>query len=143
MIMVKFLWREMPKVYWCKMKKILLVALFFGCAVANATDYKTLLTGKSLTMVGATCAGISLSKNSGLMGEQPLSRCSLDLPARLKWISDDTFMLVEKNKTNESSPPRVYLYNIKSVKGSKVVLNEIWTGWNNLPDDDVTYTIKK
>lgn len=125
------------------MKKILLVALFFGCTVANATDYKTLLIGKTLTMNGATCAGISLSKNSGLMGEQPLSRCSLDLPARLKWIGDDTFMLVEKNKTNESSPPRVYLYKIKSMKGSKVVLNEIWTGWNNLPDDEITYTIKK
>lgn len=125
------------------MKKLIAVGLLFSCSMVNAADYKTLLTGKTLVMEGATCAGISLSKNSGLMGEQPLSRCSLDLPARLKWISGDTFMLVESNRSNEISPPRVFLSKVKSLKGNKVVLSEIWTGWNNLPDDEVTYTIKK
>lgn len=116
--------------------------MFLSC-VANAVDYKNLLTGKTLRIDGATCAGISLSKSSGLMGEQPLSKCSLDLPARVKWISDDTFMLVESNQPNETSPPRVFISKVKSLKGNKVVLTEIWTGWGNQPNEDTTYTILK
>lgn len=125
------------------MKKILLATLLLGCTVAHAADYKTLLTGKTLVMEGATCAGISLGKNSGLSSEVGNLNCSIDLPARLRWIDNNTFALIEKNRTNDSSPPRVYLYKVKSLVGNKVVLNEIWTGWNNLPDDETTYTVKK
>jgi len=126
------------------MKKLIIIGLgmFLSCTV-NAVDYKSLLTGKTLRIEGATCAGISLSKNSGLMGELPLSHCSLDLPARVKWISDDTFMMVQSNKPNEISPPRVFISKIKSLKGNKVVLTEIWTGWGNQPNEDTTYTILK
>ncbi|MCO8066098.1 hypothetical protein NI459_00300 [Acinetobacter schindleri] len=123
------------------MKKLLLVGLIFGCTVASAADYKTLLTGKKLVMQGASCAGISLTKNAGLLSEGS-SSCSVDLSTRVKWVDEDTFILIEKIKTNETSPPRVYLYNIKSIKGNKVVLSEIWTGWNSFPDEEITYTIK-
>lgn len=123
------------------MKKLLLVGLIFGCTVTSAADYKTLLTGKKLVMQGASCAGISLTKNAGLSNEDS-SNCSIDLPARVKWVDEDTFVLIEKNKMNETSPPRVYLYNVKSIKGNKVVLNEIWTGWNSFPDEEIAYTIK-
>lgn len=125
------------------MKILIAVGLLFSCSVVNATDYKAILTGKTLVMDGANCAGISLKKNSGLSGEIGNAQaCSVDLPARLRWVDESTFMLVEKNRTNESNPPRVYLYKVKSLKGDKVVLNELWTGWNNLPDDETTYLIK-
>lgn len=44
------------------MKKIILVSALVFTGVANATDYKTVLTGKNLYMKGGTCAGLSLSK---------------------------------------------------------------------------------
>lgn len=65
-------------------------------------------------MKGGNCAGLSLSKNSGLMGDQ--SPCEVDLPTRVRWISNDTFMMVEKNQTSSDKPPRVYLYKIKSLQ---------------------------
>lgn len=121
-------------------KKILGVALLFIAGVANATDYKTALTGKTLRMKGGNCAGLSLAKNAGLLGDQ--SPCAVDLPTRVRWLSADTFMLVEKNQVSESSPPRVFVYKVKSLKGNQVVLSEIWAGWNNFPDSDISYTIK-
>lgn len=126
-----------------KAKKIFVGVLSLISVAANATDFKTQLNGKDLIMSGANCAGISLKKNSGLKGEMGnIPPCSVDLPARLKWINESTFVMVEKNKTNDTSPPRVYLYKVKSIKGNQVVLTEVWTGWNDLPDDDITYTIK-
>ncbi|WP_151713474.1 hypothetical protein [Acinetobacter bereziniae] len=125
------------------MKKYLLIGmLFFSCAT-NAIDYKAALNGKKLVMSNASCAGISLKKDSGLSGEIGNTQsCKVDMPARLRWLNDNTFMLVEKNQTNEKSPPRVFLYQVKKIQGNKVVLSEIWTGWNNLPDDETTYTIQ-
>lgn len=125
------------------MKRFLLMGILLSCSIANATDYKTAVDGKVLRMDGGTCAGISLTKQSGLMGEQPLSHCSLDLPARVKWLSDDTFMMVESEKSNDTSPPRVFVSKIKSVKGNKVVIKDIWTGWGNQKDEEITYTIVK
>lgn len=124
-------------------KVILAVGLFLSCSFVNAAGYKAAIDGKILRMDGGTCAGISLTKQSGLLGEQPLSRCSLDLPARVKWLSDDTFMMVETEKSNDASPPRVFISKIKSVKGDKVVISDVWTGWGNQKDEEITYTIIK
>jgi hypothetical protein len=121
-------------------KSILGIVLFLLMGSANATDYKTLLNGKTLYIKGGNCAGLSLAKNSGLMGNQ--SPCKVDLPTKLRWLNNDLFMMVEKNQISESSPPRVFIYKIKSLKGNQIVLSEIWTGWNNFPDEDITYTIK-
>lgn len=121
-------------------KNILGIALLLLTGVANATDYKTLLNGKTMYMKGGTCAGLSLAKNSGLMGNQ--SPCKIDLPTKVRWLSNDTFMMIEKNQILETSPPRVFVYKVKSIKGNQIVLSEIWTGWNNFPDEDTTYTIK-
>ena len=52
------------------------------------------------------------------------------------------FIMIEKNQTVETSPPRTYLYKVKSLNGNQVILSEIWTGWNSFPDSDQQYTIK-
>jgi hypothetical protein len=122
------------------MKRFILLSALVFTGVANATDYKTVLTGKTLYMKGGNCAGLSLSKNAGLIGDQ--SPCTVNLPTRVRWISNDTFMMVEKHQTSSEKPPRVYLYKVKSLQGNKVILTDIWTGWNSFPDSDTTYTIK-
>ena len=126
------------------MKKLFLFGMvLFTCTLTNAVDYKSALMGKTLRMDGASCAGISLKKQTGLISEQPMSSCSLDTPAKLRWLSNDTFMLVESNKTNNTSPPRTYISKIKSIKGDKAVIAEVWTGWGDYPDEDVIYRIEK
>ena len=76
------------------MKRFILLSALVFTGVANAPDYKTVLTGKTLYMKGGNCAGLSLSKNAGLIGDQ--SPCTVNLPTRVRWISNDTFMMVEK-----------------------------------------------
>lgn len=125
------------------MKKYLLISMLLFCSMASAIDYKTALNGKKLVMTNASCAGISLKKDSGLSSEMGNTQsCKVDLPVRLRWLDESTFMLVEKNQINEKSPPRVFLYKVKKLQGNKVVLSEIWTGWNSFPDDETTYTIQ-
>lgn len=125
------------------MKILILLSVVFVCSIANAADYRAQLNGKTLTMSGASCAGISLKKNAGLfneMGNNP--PCEISLKTRLKWIDGTTFALIEKERINDISPPRVFLYKVKSVKGTQVVLTNIWTGWNDFKDEDITYSIK-
>jgi hypothetical protein len=124
------------------MKKYLF-ALLVICSTVNAADYRTQLDGKILSMNGAKCAGLSLKKNSGLLsiGSDP-NKCEVELPTKVRWIDGSTFILIESNRINEISPPRTFLYKVKSINGNKVVLTEIWTGWNNYPDSDSSYTLK-
>ena len=76
-------------------KAVLMTSLMFTGSI-HAADYKAALTGKNLYMKGGNCAGLSLSKNAGLMGDQ--SPCTVDLPTRERWVSIDMFMIIEKNK---------------------------------------------
>lgn len=123
------------------MKKILFVLLALSCASVNAADFKKPLNGKDLILQGHNCAGISLKNTSGLLGDGS-GKCGVELATKLKWIDGDSFILIEKNRLNETSPPRTYLYKVKSVNGNKAVLTEIWTGWNNFPDENISYIIK-
>lgn len=52
------------------MKKTILISTLIFTGSIHAADYKTALTGKTLYMKGGNCAGLSLSKNAGLMGDQ-------------------------------------------------------------------------
>ena len=101
-------------------KAVLMTSLMFTGSI-HAADYKAALTGKNLYMKGGNCAGLSLSKNAGLMGDQ--SPCTVDLPTRVRWVSSDTFMMIEKNQTSSDKTPRVYLYKVKSLQGTKVVIS--------------------
>ncbi|MCO6503872.1 MAG: hypothetical protein J6568_00395 [Snodgrassella sp.] len=125
------------------MKKLFLTLLLLPSLVM-ATDFKTAVSGKKLTFVGATCAGVSFSKNganASMYGEQGIE-CSPDLSLRAKWINNNTAMLVEKEQTNKSAPPRVFVMQFQSLNGNKVVVKDIWVGWGNHPDQIQKYTIK-
>lgn len=81
------------------------------------------------------------SKILDFMGEAPLARCSVDLPARVKWISSDTFVLIESERPNDTSPPRVYISKVKSIKGNKVTIYDFWTGWDLVYQTMRLYTL--
>lgn len=129
-------------------KKSICIGILALC-ISNsvfAMDNKQLMLGKKLTHVGASCSGISISKNGkdafmyGEMGQ--VGKCTPDLNMRIKWISDNTFILIEKDRVNDSSPPRTYLYEIKSIQNNNATLISIWTGWNDFKDDVEKYNIK-
>ncbi|PIT38690.1 hypothetical protein [Snodgrassella alvi] len=125
------------------MKKILLIALLLP-SLAMATNFKQVVSGKKLTYVGATCAGVSFSKNgkdASMYGEQGIE-CSPDLLLRTKWLNENTAMLVEKVQQNKSAPPRVFVMQFQSQNGNKITVKDVWVGWGNHPDQIQKYTIK-
>ena len=98
------------------------------------------LAGKRLVMSGATCAGLEFvdSKHAVLVSEMGC----VTLETRVRWLSADTFVLVEMERINESSPPRTWIYQVVKRSASSITLRQPWTGWGDLKDDVIRYAIR-
>ena len=125
------------------MKKIFLAGLCLSLSSWACAGAKESLIGKRLVMVDipdVQCAGLSFSKNgkdAAMYAE--LGQCQDPLHLRVRWLDDKTFILIEKVRLNETSPPRSFLYKVKSINQDYVQLTEIWTGWGDSKDDTLGY----
>ncbi len=124
------------------MKKIFLAGLCLSLSTLACAGAKESLIGKRLVMdiPEVQCAGLSFSKNgkdAAMYAE--LGQCQDPLHLRVRWLDDKTFILIEKVRLNETSPPRSFLYKVKSVNQDYVQLTEIWTGWGDSKDDKLGY----
>jgi len=124
------------------MKKIFLAGLCLSLSSLACAGAKESLIGKRLVMdiPEVQCAGLSFSKNgkdAAMYAE--LGQCQDPLHLRVRWLDDKTFILIEKVRLNETSPPRSFLYKVKSVNQDYVQLTEIWTGWGDSKDDTLGY----
>lgn len=122
------------------------VALLLCATVAQAADYKKILAGKRLIMKDTNCAGLIFdenTQNAAMIGEIACMHGDEDgLALRVKWIKPDTFVLVEREQTNEKFPPRNFIYSVHKVRGNTVVFRKYWTGWNEHEDTLQEYTMK-
>ncbi len=124
------------------MKKIFLSGLCLSLSSWACAGAKESLIGKRLVMdiPEFQCAGLSFSKNgkdAAMYAE--LGQCQDPLHLRVRWLDDKTFILIEKVRLNETSPPRSFLYKVKSINQDYVQLTEIWTGWGDSKDDTLGY----
>ena len=124
------------------MKKIFLAGLCLSLSSLACAGAKESLIGKRLVMdiPEVQCAGLSFSKNgkdAAMYAE--LGQCQDPMPLRVRWLDDKTFILIEKVRLNETSPPRSYLYKVKSINQDYVELIQIWTGWGDSKDDTLGY----
>ncbi|MBJ9905104.1 hypothetical protein KTJ16_19865 [Acinetobacter bereziniae] len=124
------------------MKKIFLAGLCLSLSSWACAGAKENLVGKRLVMdiPDVQCAGLSFSKNgkdAAMYAE--LGQCQDPMPFRVRWLDDKTFILIEKVRLNETSPPRSFLYKVKSVNQHYVELTQIWTGWGDSKDDTLGY----
>ncbi len=89
------------------------------------------------------CAGLSFAKNgkdAAMYAE--MGQCQDPLALRVRWLDDKTFILIEKVRTKNISPPRSYLYRVQSLNQHYVKLTEIWTGWGDSKDNTLGYYFK-
>ena len=124
------------------MKKIFLAGLCLSLSSLACAGAKESLIGTRLVMdiPDVQCAGLSFSKNgkdAAMYAE--LGQCQDPLHLRVRWLDDKTFILIEKVRLNETSPPRSFLYKVKSINQDYVQLTEIWTGWGDSKDDTLGY----
>ncbi|WP_239372835.1 hypothetical protein [Snodgrassella gandavensis] len=121
----------------------LLITLLLLPSLAIAKDYKTIITGKKLTYKDQNCAGVAFSKNGSyafIYAEQS-AKCLPNLSLRVKWLNNNTVMLVERNKT-AANAPQVMVMQFKSIKKNTATVKNIWAGWGDQPDQIEKYTIK-
>jgi len=128
------------------MKKLIFAGLCLSLSTLASAGVKESLVGKRLVLdlPDVECAGLSFSKNgkdAAMYAE--IGQCQDPLPLRVKWLDDKTFILIEKVRTNEISPPRTYLYRVHSFNLDHVKLTQIWTGWGDSRDDTLGYYIFK
>ncbi len=124
------------------MKKIFLAGLCLSLSSLACAGAKESLIGKRLVMdiPDVQCAGLSFSKNGkDVAMYAELGQCQDPMPLRVRWLDDKTFILIEKVRLNETSPPRSFLYKVKSINQDYVQLTEIWTGWGDSKDDTLGY----
>ena len=124
------------------MKKIFLAGLCLSLSSLACAGAKESLIGKRLVMdiPEVQCTGLSFSKNgkdAAMYAE--LGQCQDPMPLRVRWLDDKTFILIEKVRLNETSPPRSFLYKVKSINPDYVELIQIWTGWGDSKDDTLGY----
>ena len=124
------------------MKKIFLAGLCLSLSSLACAGAKESLIGKRLVMdiPDVQCAGLSFSKNGkDVAMYAELGQCQDPMPLRVRWLDDKTFILIEKVRLNETSPPRSFLYKVKSINQDYVELTWIWTGWGDSKDDTLGY----
>lgn len=86
----------------------------------------------------AECAGLHfVSPNLVLWTNE--TDCLHPDTFNLKWIDDSTFMAKDIRPLNEDCPPKVFLYKLVSFDGRRLILKDIWTGWNNLKDETLEF----
>lgn len=128
------------------MKKLIFAGLCLSLSTMAFAGAKESLVGKRLVLdlPDTECAGLSFAKNgkdAGMYAE--LGQCQDPLLLRVKWLDGKTFILIEKVRTNNISPPRSYLYRVQSINQHYVKLTQIWTGWGDYRDTSVSYYYKQ
>ena len=96
---------------------------------AQTLESNTVLNGRYV-LQGASCAGFNFIDSKTVLWTNEIA-CNDPDTLRLTWVDASTFMTRTKEMTNKDCPPSVSLYKIVSISGNKLVLKDIWTGWND------------
>lgn len=100
-------------------------------------NIELLITGRYV-LEGSNCAGFDFINKSTVLWTNEIS-CNLQDSLKIRWLNKTTFITRSTERINESCPPRVDVYQVKSFDGKHLVLNTIWTGWNDFKDEQLDF----
>ena len=101
------------------------------------TNYSTKISGQ-FVLKGTNCAGLNFI-NSKLVSWTNEIDCWHPDTLKIRWIDNKTFFTRAIVRRNEICPPGVDLYQVVSFDGERLVLKDIWTGWNDFTDDRLEF----
>ncbi|MBS1520604.1 MAG: hypothetical protein JST50_06380 [Bacteroidetes bacterium] len=119
------------------MKYLFFISIMLVGVVHGQNLQYTTLKGRYI-MKDSQCAGFDFIDSKTVLWYNELT-CQYADTLRIKWIDKDTFITREKRRRNKTSPPRVEVYRIIKNDGKQVVIKSFWTGWNDFPDDLLTF----
>jgi hypothetical protein len=130
------------------LRKLATGVLLLSCSgLVQAQSFEQILSGKRLSLIGGKGAGWEFKKDGVVLRYDQGSGATPTLKARVRWVSPDTFLLVETSRDSGTPgcPARVWCYKVDSIQGTTANLKEIWVGWNTFNDSAEVYamTFKK
>ena len=123
---------------------ILTVAFVLTMGSVSAKEFGHNLRGKRLILKGASCAGMEFKDNGrvDLFDEIVCSRLrEPTLVARIRWLTNDLFVLTETKVVTQGCPPRNWIYRVDKVSANQVTLTVISTGWKEHKDETLEYDV--
>lgn len=85
-------------------------------------------------MKDSKCAGFNFISNTRVTWTNEID-CNHPDTLKIRWINNSTFYVQDINPIDNTTPPRVWIYQIISYHGNCLTLKDIWTGWNNHSDE--------
>ena len=127
------------------MKPLFILACFLLSLHVSAEPAHPLV-GMRLILDGASCAGLEFRGDDRMLmyDEMDCSRSGQPtLRALVRAISPHLLLAVEQadSEVAPSRPPRSWIYAYGSVTPQQVILWESWTGWGDLPDEELHYRV--
>jgi hypothetical protein len=58
---------------------------------------------------------------------------------KIRWVNNATFFARTIHRHDEICPPRVWVCQVVSFDGKRLVLNDIWAGWNDSADSRLEF----
>ena len=95
-------------------------------------DYSKKISGRFI-LDGAEYAGYNFVSSKKVLWTNELFPYEPDT-LKISWIDKKTFM-ARFTDDHEDCPPRVWICQVVSFDGNRLVLNDIWTGWNDYKDE--------
>jgi hypothetical protein len=116
------------------MRTILLILLITFFNSDCFSQSKILKPSGTFLFKNKECAGYTFNSENSLTFINEFGCTPFEL--RLKWIDESTFIAIEKDRTEDKLPPRVYVYKILISNNNKLVLQEFNTSWNPTAKDE-------
>jgi hypothetical protein len=105
--------------------------------IENTNDFSAAISGRFL-LKGSNCAGFDFVNKKIVLWTNEIYCNDLDT-LKIRWLNNSTFMTRSTERIDEKCPPRVDIYKVTSFDGKRLVLKDIWTGWNDYNDETLVF----
>ncbi len=106
---------------------------------SKTSDFSSKISGRFI-LKGANSAGFDFINSSTVLWTNEIAPFQPDT-LKIRWLDNSTFMTKSTERINLDCSPVVWIYQIISFDGQHLIVNNIWTGWNDY-DDKQTEFIK-
>ncbi|WP_230432441.1 hypothetical protein [Plesiomonas shigelloides] len=116
------------------------IALLSGNS--HAENYEKSVINHRLILKGAESSGIEFIGSDKVVMYAEITGDMPIVEARVKWIGNNFFYMVENGQNCTECPPRSWLYKIESIKNNEVSMLEFNNTWPAFKDEVSVYTLR-
>lgn len=101
-------------------------------------NYSNKISGRFI-LKESSCAGFDFVNKNEVLWTNEIACFDPDT-LKIRWLDNETFIARSTQRVNQGCPPRVDIYKVVSFDGRHLILNSIYTGWNDSGDSKLELT---